>query len=162
MAIDSDKLKATDILVESIKLLFAISTLFFGGLLTYRSSITEPINIRLCDIALLSFALSSIFSVLNINSLIGKIFRSESDAIKETEVKVLNVLSMLALLLGMALGAIFLSSQKNKSEDNKSSSVEQTVISDSQIILGKNIQQANIEVTKDNNSHISKVIISPK
>jgi hypothetical protein len=170
MSIDSDKLKATDILVESIKLIFTISTIFFGGLLTYRSSISEPINLWACNTALFLFTLSSICSILNINSLIGKIFRSENDAIKKADVKFLNVISLLALLAGMILGAIFLSSQQqnNISSQKDVKAVEktaipdgQTIISESQIVVGAG-NKSSIKVTKDINGRINQVDISSK
>lgn len=157
--ITQDKLKATDILVESIKLLVTIATIFFGGLLAYGSNVSTPIRVWSYHTALILFVVCSVSSVVNINTLIGKIYRSEADAIKRGDVKFVNIISMLSLLGGTFFGAIFLLSQQPSTQ--KSSNSTQTVISESQITVGSG-DQPNIKVIKDANGHINEVSISPK
>lgn len=156
---NQNKIKATDYLTESLKLIVSIATLLFGGLLAYRSNISEPIGIWGYYTSLSLLAISSIVSVANINSLINKIYRGEEDAIMSKEVKGLNFASIFTLFSGIVFGAWFLSAQTQ--EPPKSASTENTVISDSSITVGKDIG-STVKIIKSTDGKISEVTISPK
>lgn len=153
------KAKATDYVVESLKLIVTLSTIFFGGLLAYRTNVSAPSLLWSYYTSLAVFALSAIISIANINSLINKVFREDEDAIQHKEAKALNVLAMISLLAGMVFGAIFLSSQtiakQQPLQDN------QSVITDAQIIVNGEVK-SNIAVKKDSSGKIIDVIINPK
>lgn len=156
---DPNKLKAADTLTESLKLIVTISTIFFGGLLAYRSNVATPAALWTYYSALGLLALSSILSVLNINSLINKIYRGEDELVKNKEVKGLNIFASLALLLGIAFGAWFLSEQTPGSSTPATQS--STVITDSNILVGKDVT-AVINVKKNSSGKIDEVTITPK
>lgn len=147
---DQAKIKATDMLTESLKLIVTIATIFFGGLLTYRSTITAPLIewAYYCSLSLL--ASSSILSVININSLISKIYRGEDGAIKSREVKLLNSSSMLTLFMGIAFGAYFLTAQQPKPVNSQAEQPKQDIAQsldtpttpDINIIVGQNNKTA--------------------
>ena len=156
---DQYKIKATDYLTESLKLIVAIATILFGGLLAYRSNIETPISIWAYYASLALLELSSIVSVANINSLINKMYRGEEDAIKNNEVKTLNVASIVTLFTGIVFGAWFLSVQTQA--NSKAGSTNGTVISDSSITVGKEIN-STVKVIKNKDGKISEVTISSK
>lgn len=156
---DPNKLKATDYLTESLKLVVAIATILFGGLLAYRSNISAPTGIWAYYTSLALLALSSIVSVANINSLINKIYRGEETAIKNSEVKALNVASILTLFSGIIFGAWFLSAQTQNNP--RAANADGTVISDSTITVGKDISSV-VKVVKNKDGKISEVTITPK
>lgn len=156
---DANKIKATDYLTESLKLIVAIATILFGGLLAYRSNIATPISIWSYYLSLGLLAISSVVSVANINALINKIYRGEEDAIKADEVKNLNIASIISLFSGIVFGAWFLSvqSQYKTAPINTNS----TVISDTSITVGKDIG-AIVKVVKNKDGKITGVTITPK
>lgn len=156
---DPNKLKAVDTLTESLKLVVTISTIFFGGLLAYRSNLPSPEALWLYYLALGMLALSAILSVANINSLINKIYRDEGDLIKHREVKMLNAFSSLSLLIGIMAGAWFLSAQTPTAAHSQSTSF--TVITDSSITVGKD-NTSVIRVKKNSSGKIDEVSITPK
>ena len=156
---DPNKIKATDYLTESLKLIVAIATILFGGLLAYRSNIPVPISIWSYYLSLGLLAISSVVSVANINSLINKMFRGEEDAIKEKEVKGLNIASILSLFAGIFFGAWFLSVQTQSKPSPINTKC--TVITDSSIIVGKDIT-STIKIVKNKDGKISEVTITPK
>ncbi len=153
------KMKATDFVVESLKLIVTLSTIILGGLLAYRATLVNPSMLGAYYSSLIALAISAILSVANINSLINKIFREDEDAIQHKEAKTLNVLATLALLIGIVSAALFLSNQPIQVKVESQSS--NTVITDTQIIIG-NETQSNIEVKKNNDGKIDTVVISPK
>ena len=109
--------------------------------------------------ALILFALSAVFGVFNINSVINKIFRSEEDAIHSTEVKILNILSSGLLAVGMGFGAWFLSDQHpiTKKPENE----DQAIISESEITVGGETK-SSIDIQKSETGKIIHVKIGPK
>lgn len=158
--VDANKVKATDFLTESLKLIVTISTIFFGALLAYRSSLVSPNDIWSYYLSLGLLILSAILSVANINSLINKMYRGEDNAIKETEVKVLNILATLSLFIGIFSGAWFLTKQI-PAKVSKLNGSDTTIISDSSISVGKE-NKSIIKVIKGANGKISEVTITPK
>jgi len=154
-----EKTKATDYVIESLKLIVTLSALFFGGILAYRAKLNAPVFLWAYYSSLAVFSLSAILSVANINSLINKVFRGDEDAIQHKEARILNALSTLSLLLGMILGAIFLSLQEVR-KIVPTVSNNQTTITDSEIIVGKMVQ-SNITIKKDENGKVIEVIIAP-
>ena len=105
------RIKATDYLVESLKLIVTLSTILFGGLLAYSAKSSLLILGWSFYVSLMGFLLSAITSIVSINSIINKIYRCEDDAIQQPRVKVVVIFSVLFLLVGMVIGAIFLSKQ---------------------------------------------------
>lgn len=156
---DYNKLKATDYLTESLKLTVAIATILFGGLLAYRSNLAAPISIWAYYASLTLLASSSILSVANINSLINKIFRGEEDAIKSNEVKTFNIASIVTLFSGIVFGAWFLSAQTQTRP--VTSRTDNTVISDSSITVGKDVN-STVKIVKSKDGKIAEVTIIPK
>lgn len=153
------KIKATEFLIESLKLIVAISTLLFGGLLAYGSNVTVINGKTPYYLSLGALALSSILSVININSLINKIFRGEVEAIRDKTVKGLNLCSSISLLVGIIAGAFFLSHPQSSSL--RSSVSANTIITESEIIVG-NDTATTIEISKGKDGKIEKVLIQPQ
>lgn len=158
MAMDPDKLKSADMLTESLKLVVTISTILLGALVAYRSSLGSVTALGSYYFSVGALILCSILCVLNINSLINKIYDGKNDAIKETEVKFLNISSWLALCLGVGVGLWFLSEQQSK-PINISDDI--TSIADSNIVIGSK-NQSVIKITKDDSGKIKEVTVSPK
>ena len=156
---EDSKIKATDFVVEALKLIVTLSTIFFGGLLAYRANISSPSLIWSYYAALGLMALSAILSIANINSLINKVYRNEENAIQQTEAKVLNVLATLTLLSGMGFGAVFLSSQSIPGKPPQIN--DQTTITDSQVVVSGEVK-SNIQVTRGSNGKITNITIAPK
>lgn len=156
---DIAKTKATDYVVESLKLIVTLSTIFFGGLLAYRANLNAPYLLWAYYSSLAAFSFSAIFSVANINSLINKIFRGDEDAIQHKEAKALNVLAIITLFSGIGFGAAFLSKQPDTS--TTPSHIKGAIITDAQISIGAEIE-SNVEIKKDSNGKISTVTITPK
>ncbi len=155
---DPNKLKATDTLTESLKLIVTISTIYFGGILAYRSNLSTPGALWSYYSALSFLAISAILSVANINSLINKLYRGEEDLIKDKEVKRLNIFASFSLLLGVISGAWFLSEQTQEPPELNTSS--STVITDSSIAVGKD-NTSVIKIKKDSSGKIIEVEIKP-
>lgn len=153
------KSKATDYLVESLKLVVALSTVLLGGLLAFRAKIIAPRFIWSFYFSLSTLVLSIIFSALNVNSLIKKVFRGNEDAIKHKEVKYTYILAAIFLVVGIIFGAIFLSSQTVT--NNVSVQDNQTIITDTEIVVSGEVS-SNIQITRDSNGKITNVTISPK
>jgi hypothetical protein len=143
---NQDKVKATDYLLESIKLIVTIATILFGGLLAYAPNAISHDREWAFNLALTLFALSAISGVFNINSIINKIFRSDEDAIRTAEVKTLNILSTASLALGMGFGACFLSDQHPVTK--KTDKEVQTTISESEITVNGETK-STIEIQKN-------------
>jgi len=156
---DADKVKATDYLLESIKLIVTLATIFFGGLLAYAPNATSHAYEWAFNWALISFAISAVLGVVSINSIINKTFRSDEKAIQHIEVKLLNVLSVVSLAFGMGFGATFLSDQTPAAK--KQTTENQTSISESEITVNGEVK-SNIEIQKNDAGKITHVKISPK
>lgn len=152
------QIKAAEVLMESLKLLVTLSTVFFGGLLAYRTGLDFPVAMWSYYISISLLVASAILSVVNIKALINKIHRDDADAIKRSDVKLLNVLASLSLLAGIGAGAYFLSANTHRKA--KPSTPESTHISDSSISIGTNLN-VSVEVKKDSSGKIQMVTISP-
>lgn len=159
MTMNQDKVKASDYLLESIKLIVTLATIFFGGLLAYAPNATSHTREWAFNLALTLFALSAIFGVFNINSIINKIFRGEEDAIRTNETKALNILSTGFLAFGMGFGAWFLSDQHPVTK--KTDKEDQTTISESEITVGGETK-STIEIQKNESGKIIHVKIGSK
>lgn len=156
---NGNQLKALDVLTESLKLIVTISTIFFGGLLAYRSSLNQPVAINFYYASIISLVSSSIVSVTNINSLINKINRGDDNILNMIEVKSLNTISILLLLAGISLGAWFLSEQTQSSQAHVAS--DTTTISDTVITVGSK-NTSLIKITKNEQGKLTEVTITPK
>lgn len=102
------KQKAIDLLVESIKSILTLSTILISGLLAYIGTVGSG---HLCwqNISALTFLfLACILSIININSLVNKVYRSEFDAVMNNEVKIINVALSFSLLLGLGFGSWYI------------------------------------------------------
>lgn len=157
---ENHHIKAVDLLTESIKLIVAIATILFGGLLAYGANLPQITNHSYFYGGLSLLALSSILSVININSLINKVNRNEEDAIKNGTVKIINILASLSLLCGIASGAYFLLNSPT-SRGLALSPSSNTRITNAEIIIGTS-DEAVIKVEKNQNGDITVVDISQK
>ncbi len=152
------RIKATDYLIESLKQIFSLATIFFAGLLAYRSTLTTN-ELNWTFYTALSFlAACALFSVVNINSLISKIYRGEDEAIYSSEAKFLNCLVILMLGFGMGFAAYFFSNIGSQGE--LAAVVNQSVISDDKVIVDGKVQ-SNIEVIKGDSGKIKRINIKP-
>ncbi len=159
---DQLKIKATDFVVESLKLIVTLSTIFLGGLLAYRSNVESPVSLWSYYWALAVLSLCAFSSIYSVNALINKLFKGGAiaiSAIQHTEVKISFSLAAMTLLGGMFFSGFFLFSQTS----NKASPISnnQTAITDTQIVTGGEVK-SNIQVTKDNSGKVTSVTISPK
>jgi len=84
--IDQDKIRATDYLIESLKLIVLIATILMTGLLTFQEQVNIS-NKYYFYTAITLWLITLIWSVINLNLLITKIYRSEEDAIKQKDTK---------------------------------------------------------------------------
>ncbi|MBO2671652.1 hypothetical protein [Shewanella algae] len=116
MTDDDYKSKATDYLTESLKTLVTISTIFIGGLIAFQAN--KEITSGLFYWSLAAFTISAFTSVLNINSIINKIYRSEKEAIQSSEAKILSACSLLCFIAGVVLSAIYISSDHSSANGN--------------------------------------------
>ena len=157
---ENHHIKAVDLLTESIKLIVTIATILFGGLLAYGANLTQITNPFSFYGGLSLLAMSSILSVININSLINKVNRNEDDAIKNGTVKTINVLASLSLLFGIAAGAYFLLNSP-PSKGLAIAPSQNTRITNSEIIIGTS-DEAVIKVEKNQNGDITVVDITQK
>jgi hypothetical protein len=155
---NAHKAKATDLVVESLKLIVTIATLFLGALLAYSSNVTSPVIKWAFYTALSSFVICSIFSILNINSLINKLYREEDDAIMQSEAKILNIISALALIIGLITTSIYIKYNPVNTKTPSSTSPATTVISDDQIVVGADVKTP-IQIRRNESGKIEEVII---
>ena len=152
------RIKATDYLIESLKQIFSLATIFFVGLLAYRSTLSSHELNWTYYTALGLLAACSLFSVVNINSLISKIYRGEDAAIYTSEAKFLNCLVILLLGFGLGFAAYFFSNIG--SNDEVAVGVNQSMISDDKVVVDGNVQ-SNIEIVKDDSGKIKRINIKP-
>lgn len=102
------KHKAIDLLVESIKAILTLSTILISGLLAYIGTVGGGILCWQNITALSLLFVSCILSIININSLVNKVYRGEDDAVMDKEVKIINVVLSLSLLLGLVFGSWYI------------------------------------------------------
>ena len=132
------RVKAAEFLIESLKLMVTISMLFIGGIVAYGGYIDFRLDCKYFYISISLLVVSSLLSVLNINSIINKIYAGNTEAIRATEVRVINAISIIALVFGISFG-IFSILNSNIEPINKTVlGTHSTIITDSQISIGNN------------------------
>ncbi|WP_419766959.1 hypothetical protein [Arcobacter sp.] len=134
MPIDQDKIKATDYLIESLKLIVVVVTILMTGLLTFHDQVNTS-NKYYFYISIFFWLITLVWSIINLNLLINKVYRSEEDAIKQKDTKSTFTCVTITLFLGIVFGIIFLfnlssSNQKNTIQANQISITNQTIIID--------------------------------
>ncbi|GAA5140059.1 hypothetical protein [Alloalcanivorax gelatiniphagus] len=112
MTDDEYKIKATDYLTESLKTLVTICAIFIGGLIAFQSG--KAVTNKSFYWAVGLFSASAFVSVLNINSIINKVYRSNYLAIQTTETKLLSFFSLLLFVTGVALSAVYMSNDNSE------------------------------------------------
>lgn len=132
------KLKATDLLVESIKSILTISIILISGLLAYIGTVGKG---QLCwqNISALTFLfIACILSIININSLLNKVYRSEFDAVMNAGVKKIYIALSLSLLLGLGFGSLYILTCARCSNSGVIKSTDQMVIQQGAISIPDN------------------------
>jgi hypothetical protein len=157
---ESLKPKAIDILVESIKLCFTLSTVSIAGLLGYIGSIGKGVFGGFAITALSLFLLTCILSVFNINTIINKVHRCNSETIMHPEVKFVYSAISLLLLSGLVFSGLYISSQRSMPNSTRPTAPESVTVTDDSIVIPNNFK-TGIVITKDNNK-IIKVSITEK
>ena len=153
------KIKATDYLIESLKLMVTISMLFIGGIVAYSGYVDFNLNTKFFYISISLLILSSLSSVFNINSIINKIYGGNEEAIRVTEVRVINAVSIISLLLGISFGIYSILDSDRHLNDMSISSNKSTVISDSKIIIGS-AELPSIKIDKTEEGKIKSIEIN--
>ena len=153
------KAKATDLVVESLKLIVTIATLFLGALIAYSTNTPEPELRWLFYISLTLLVLCAILSILNINSLINKIYREEEDAIRQTEAIVLNAASALCLIAGLVTSSIYIYNNPISSSKSKDTLPQpNTIITKDELVIGTETN-SKFHIIKDVNGNIVEITI---
>lgn len=157
MAIDQDKIKATDYLIESIKLIVVVVTIFMTGLLTFHEQVNET-NIYFFYSSILFFAITLIISILNLNVLINKVYRSEEDAIKQKDTKNCFIYLLLALIIGIISAGIFLYCVSNSNMKITINTGQISIMND-EIVIDSNFTN-KVKILKFYDGTIKEVIIN--
>jgi len=150
------QIKATDYLIESLKLMVTISMLFIGGIVTYGGYLGYLLNKKYFYISVSFLVFSSLMSVININSLINKLYDGKYDAIRSKEVRIINAISILTLLVGIIMGIYSVLSTEQ--DEKQSTNCRLTVITDEKIIIGRT-NLSSIKIIKNDNGKIQSIEI---
>ena len=153
------EVKATDYLIESLKLMVTISMLFIGGIVAYGGYIGYSLNKKLFYSSIFLLVISSLLSVVNINSIINKIYAGKQDAIRTREVRLISFFSIITLLIGILLGSI--SILEYSYQPNKISTSNSTIITDKEIIIGSS-ELPPIKIIKNQDGHIQSIEIESR
>lgn len=155
--IDQDKIKATDYLTESLKLIVVVVTILMTGLLTFHDQVNAS-NKYYFYISIIFWLITLIWSIINLNLLISKVYRSEEDAIKQSDTKSTFTYVTVALIVGIISAIFFLSSL---SDSNKEQTIQtnQISITDDGIIMDGNFSR-KIKILKFKDGTIKEVIIN--
>lgn len=159
-SLTEDKHKAIDLLVESIKAILTLSTILISGLLAYIGTVGGGL---LCwqNITALSFLfLSCILSIININSLVNKVYRGEVDAVMDSEVKIINVVLSLSLLFGLGFSSWYIFTCLPASNPNNKTNNSHMIIQRDSIEIPDNFS-TTIKIEKEA-GNIKTVIINEK
>ena len=105
-----------------------------------------------------AFILTALLAMININSLINKIHRGDLDALKSREVKTINVLSLVALLSGLAFGVIYVLGSPLLSQAPMSSSV--AIITDKQTTIPPTMS-TKITVKRNSAGKVTEINVGP-
>lgn len=161
------KLKSIDLLVESVKSVLTLSTAAIAALLAYIGTIGGGKINKWNLLALVFLFSASITSILNINSLINKVYKGDEEAIMNKEVRGLNIFLSLSLVFGLILSAIYiLSCEPEKTKISvpekhlhiDSSSINVPPDFTTKVIIEKdNSEIKNVIINGDNISGINKV-----
>ena len=151
------KIKATDYLIESLKLMVTISMLFIGGLVAYGGYIGYILNKKYFYSSIVLLLISSLLSVVNINSIINKVYSGNESAIRDNEVRIINFISIFALLLGVLFGSI--SVLKTRYTSTSISNFNSTVITDEKVVIGT-ADLPTIKIIKNNDGQIHSIEIN--
>jgi hypothetical protein len=151
--------KATDFVVEALKLLVTIATLFFGALLAYATS-ARPVLGSAYYAALILFVACSVLSVMNIHSLVNKLYRGEEDAIMQREAKILNALAAVTLIGGLIAAALFILRPSTPKSPATPADPKIAIISDQQVTIGSEVK-TKIRITKDSTGKINEITVEP-
>jgi hypothetical protein len=98
--------------------MLALSTASIAALLAYIGTVGGGVKNTWNILALVFLFIASVTSILNINSLINKVYSGDDEAIKNKEVKILNWILSLALLLGLCFSAFYILSCKPSDKKN--------------------------------------------
>ena len=154
----TNKIKATDYLIESLKLITVIVTILITGMLTFQSQINNSNKIYFY-ISIFFWMITLVLSVINLNLLINKIYRGEEDAIKQKDTKTTFVIASFSLFFGMISAIIFL--YNNIPTSNKMNKVQknQILITNDTIIMDSNFSK-KIKIIKFKEGSIKEVTIN--
>lgn len=103
-----NKLKATDYLTESLKLLVGVSMSLVAGLVAYDANLKVAHSSLLFYLSSLLLLTASILAICNILMLINKIYRNELNAIKNVTVRNINFGVLITFAFGVFFGLLYI------------------------------------------------------
>ena len=142
------KQKAIDLLVESIKSILTLSTILISGLLAYIGTVGSG-QLGWQNISALTFLfIACILSIININSLVNKVYRNEFDAVMDSEVKIINIILSISLLLGLAFGALYILTCSRSNDSIVLKNTDQMTIQQESISIPDNFS-TTVKIVKE-------------
>ena len=155
--IDQDKIKATDYLTESLKLIVVVVTILMTGLFTYHEQVNASNKYYFYG-SISFWLITLIWSIINLNLLINKVYRGEEDAIKQSDTKSTFTWVTLTLIIGIVSAMFFLFSL---SDSNKEQTIQtnQILITNDGIIIDGNFS-GKIKILKFKDGIIKEVVIN--
>lgn len=151
------KLKAADLVVDSLKLIQGLSTLLFGGLFSYWTAHDSPLSTAaMWGLGLLlAAAICSVVAILNV---INKVQRDDGDVIKRWDVRGFHVAAAATLLVGL-LVAVF--SFHPRTGTRGDSGLPNTTIDGTGVRVGTE-ETGTVTVTKLPTGAIERIVVERK
>lgn len=150
------KAKAAEVLIESLKLVVTISTVFFAAFLAFHASANRAGGSFFFYGTLAAFALTAVLSVFNINTLINKFNNDEKDLVSDRTVRWTNAIVIFTFFTGFVFATFFLSESPNRMPAIGETS---TTITDSSITIGTDVK-ASVTIRKHENGRLEEVRIN--
>ncbi len=155
---EQKKLKAIDINTESLKLYVAIAIASIAGLIAYHNSNNLNHNEFWFSVALITFILCGVFSLMTLNSYITSVHNGTINVGNKLSV-LLNFIAIILFVLGLIFGSIyFLTSEAKLQNDKLMEKMEGISIRGNDVFIGKDVK-TKIKITKDSTGVIREILI---
>ncbi len=154
------RFKAVDLLGGSLNAILLLATSLFAGLIAYGAGRTAGSWQWLFWLSLSLLLVTGALCVTTVNSLINKIHAADLDAVRHKEVRYLYIAVTVAFALALIAGGAFGAIAKSDVQPTASMAAPNSVITDSQIIVGST-NKSKIIVQKNASGKIERIEIAP-
>tara|TARA_R110001583_G_scaffold195218_1_gene370585 strand:- start:3410 stop:3880 length:471 start_codon:yes stop_codon:yes gene_type:complete len=153
-----EKLKATDYVTESLKLVVGISMPLIGGLVAYYMNANSGNIEWTYPSSLVLLVVSSLLAIFNIHTLINEIHAGNFDAIMGRFIRGVNVATLFTFFSGISFGILYI--VKNPIAQSGATSITSIIIERNKVIVPKDTT-IKVDIETDSNGVVNKVKVNP-